>query len=297
MLHELLKRRQTRLSLALIGLFLAAALLGPLVCPWAPDTVDETHLLTPPLTGTHVLGTDQLGRDVLSRLLAGARVSLAIGFVVVVIASSIGVLIGAVAGSFGGALDAVLMRLVDIALCFPVTFLILSVIAVLEPSTLNIILILGLTAWMGQARLVRAEILSLKERDFVLLARAYGASRARIIRRHLVPNAAGPVIVTAIFGVASAILAEAALSFLGLGVQPPTPSWGNMLADARATLGVAWWQSLFPGAAIFLVLLALNGLGESARACLSDLHVPQLSKTGPREPSAGTDSRPALKDK
>jgi len=267
MLHDFLQKPQTRFGLILIGLFLAVAVLGPLLCPWAPDAVDETSLLIPP-SRAHWMGTDQLGRDVLSRLMAGARISLTIGFVVVLIATAVGIFIGATAGYFGGALDAILMRLVDIALCFPVMFLILSVIAVLEPSTANIILILGLTGWMGQARLVRAEVLSLKNRDFVLLARSYGASHSRIILRHLVPNAAGPVIVAAIFGVAGAILAEASLSFLGLGIQPPTPSWGNMLADARSTLGVAWWQSLFPGGAIFLILAALNSLGESARASL-----------------------------
>jgi len=268
MWHDLLRRKQTVFSLILLGCFLAAALIGPLLSPWQPDGVDNTHLLTPP-DRAHWLGTDQLGRDILVRLMVGSRISLTIGFVVVLIATAVGVTIGATAGYFGHALDAILMRLVDIALCFPITFLILSVIAVLEPSTTNIILILGLTGWMGQARLVRAEILSLKNREFVLLARSYGASHARIILRHLIPNAAGPVIVAAIFGVASAILAEAALSFLGLGIQPPTPSWGNMLADARSTLGVAWWQSLFPGAAIFLILIALNGLGESARTCLA----------------------------
>ncbi len=267
MLRNFLKKRQTRFGLILIGLFLAAGFLGPHLCPWQPDAVDEAHLLAPPSRG-HWMGTDQLGRDVLSRLMAGARISLVIGFVVVLIATAVGVFIGATAGYFGGALDAVLMRFVDVALCFPVTFLILSVIAVLEPSVTNIILILGLTGWMGQARLVRAEVLSLKNREFVLLARSYGASHGRIILRHLVPNAAGPVIVAAVFGVAAAILAEAGLSFLGLGIQPPTPSWGNMLADARSTLGVAWWQSLFPGTAIFAILIALNALGESARASL-----------------------------
>jgi len=267
MLRDFSKRKQAQFGLLLVGLFLAASLIGPHVCPWQPDAVDEAHLLTPP-GRSHWLGTDQLGRDILSRLVAGARISLLIGFVVVLIATAVGVLIGATAGYFGGGVDNVLMRLVDIALCFPVTFLILAVIAVLEPSTVNIILILGLTGWMGQARLVRAEVLSLKSREFVLLARSYGASHSRIILRHLVPNAAGPVIVAAIFGVAAAILAEAGLSFLGLGIQPPTPSWGNMLADARSTLGVAWWQSLFPGAAIFLILVALNALGEAARASL-----------------------------
>ncbi len=267
MLRDFLNRRQTRFGLILIALFLAAGVLGPHLCPWQTDTVDEARLLTPP-GRIHWLGTDQLGRDILSRLMTGARISLVIGFVVVLIATAVGALIGATAGYFGGAVDGVLMRFVDIALCFPITFLILSVIAVLEPSTTNIILILGLTGWMGQARLVRAEVMSLKNRDFVLLARSYGASHGRIILRHLVPNAAGPVIVAAIFGVAGAILAEAGLSFLGLGIQPPTPSWGNMLADARSTLGVAWWQSLFPGAAIFLILIALNALGESARASL-----------------------------
>ncbi|MFA5038946.1 MAG: ABC transporter permease [Candidatus Omnitrophota bacterium] len=264
------KKNRSKPSIALawgtglIGLLLILALLAPVLASFEPDSIDAEQLLSPP-SFQHWMGTDQLGRDVLSRFLFGARISLTVGALIIVIAGCLGILIGSLSGYFGGWLDQLLMRFTDIMLCFPVFFLILSVIALIGSSVFNIILILGLTGWMGLARLVRAEILTLKNREYILVARAYGASDARLILRHLVPNASAPIFVTMILGIASAILAESALSFLGVGIQPPTPSWGNMLNDARATLGVAWWMSLFPGLGIFCAILGFHLIGEGLR--------------------------------
>jgi peptide/nickel transport system permease protein len=191
-----------------------------------------------------------------------------VGFVAVGLATLIGLIIGAVAGFYGGWVDQILMRLVDLMLCFPTFFLILAVIALLEPSIWNIMVVIGLTNWMGVARLVRAEFLSLKEREFVVAARALGASDARLIVRHLLPNALAPVMVSATLGVAGAILTESALSFLGLGVQPPTPSWGNILTAGKDNIEIAWWLSLFPGLAILVTVMSYNLLGEGIREAI-----------------------------
>lgn len=232
-----------------------------------PGAIDIAQRLMPPGWG-HPLGTDDLGRDVLARILYGARISLLVGFVAVGIATLIGIIVGAMAGFYGRWVDALLMRFVDIMLCFPTFFLILAVIAFLEPSIWNIMIIIGLTGWMGVARLVRAEFLSLRGRDFVVAAQSIGASDLRLIFRHILPNALSPVIVSATLGVAGAILTESALSFLGIGVQPPTPSWGNMLITGKQTLGSAWWLSVFPGMAILLTVLGYNLLGEGLRDAL-----------------------------
>jgi peptide/nickel transport system permease protein len=181
---------------------------------------------------------------------------------------------GSIAGYYGGRIDSVVMRFVDIMLCFPAFFLILSVIAVLEPSIFTIMAVIGLTSWMGVARLIRSEILTLREREYVLASRVMGASDLWIVARHLVPNAIGPVLVSATLGVGGAILVESALSFLGLGVQPPTPSWGNILMDGKSTLGVAWWLTVFPGIFITLTVLSYNLVGERLR----DLLEPRLEK-------------------
>lgn len=232
-----------------------------------PGAIDITRALQSP-NWRHPLGTDDLGRDVLTRILYGARISLLVGFVAVGIATVIGIFLGALAGFYGRWVDATLMRFVDIMLCFPTFFLILAVIAFLEPSIWNIMIIIGLTGWMGVARLVRAEFLSLRERDFVQAARALGATDRRIIFRHILPNALSPVLVSATLGVAGAILTESALSFLGIGVQPPTASWGNMLIVGKQTLGTAWWLSAFPGLAILITVLGYNLLGEGIRDAL-----------------------------
>jgi len=227
---------------------------APWIAPYDPLEVNTKAVLLPP-SKAHPLGTDMLGRDVLSRLIYGTRISIKVGFVAVGIAVIIGTFFGALAGYYGGIIDAIIMRLVDIMLCFPSFFLILAVIAFLEPSIWNIMVVIGLTSWMGVARLVRAEFLSLKEREFVLAAKAIGASDIRIILVHLLPNAIAPILVSATLGIPGAILTEAALSFLGIGVQPPAPSWGNMLTAGKDNLEIAWWLSVFPGLAILLTLI------------------------------------------
>ena len=262
--------RTNRLALTGLGLVLALfvmALLAHWLAPYDPDFIDVRQILMPPSV-QHLLGTDTLGRDVLSRIIYGARVSLLVGFVAVGIATLIGVLVGSLASYYGRAVDQVAMRLVDLMLCFPTLFLILAVIAVLGPSIWNIMAIIGLTSWMGVARLVRAEFLSLREREFIMAARALGAGDARLIFRHLLPNALTPVMVSATLGVAGAILTESALSFLGLGVQPPTPSWGNMLTMGQANIEIAWWLSLFPGLAILVTVMSYNLLGEGIREAI-----------------------------
>ncbi len=262
--RRLLRNRLTVAGGLVIGLFFLVAAFPALFTSQNPDRIDVATILQPP-SGAHPLGTDDLGRDVLSRVVYGARVSMKVGFVAVGIATTIGLVIGLLSGFYGRWVDAVLMRLVDIMLCFPTFFLILSVIAFLSPSIVNIMAVIGLTGWMGVARLVRAETLSLKERDFVSAARAQGAGTLRIVFRHILPNALAPILVAATLGVAGAILTESALSFLGIGVQPPTPSWGNILTVGKNYIEFAWWLSLFPGLAILVTVLGYNLLGEGIR--------------------------------
>jgi peptide/nickel transport system permease protein len=266
-------KRFRRNKLGMAGLLMVMfmfliSFLAPILSPYAPARIDTDAVLLPP-SWDHPFGTDTLGRDVLSRMIFGARVSLKVGFVAVGIATIIGVVLGAIAGYYGGWTDTVIMRLVDIMLCFPSFFLILAVIAFLEPSIWNIMIVIGLTSWMGVARLIRAEFLSLRERDFVTAARATGAGDSRIIFSHILPNAIAPALVSATLGVASAILVESALSFLGLGVQPPDPSWGNILTEGKDNIQIAWWLSLFPGLAILFTVLAYNLLGEGIQSALN----------------------------
>jgi peptide/nickel transport system permease protein len=265
-------RRFSTNRFAVAGLVIIVALFiisfgAALITPYDPDAIDAWHVLLAP-SAAHWFGTDELGRDVFTRVIYGARVSLKVGFVAVGIAVLIGTVVGLFAGFYGGWTDSVLMRIVDIMLCFPTFFLILAVIAMLEPSIWYIMVIIGLTGWMGVARLVRAEVLSLKSRDFVLAARVLGASDRRIIFRHILPNALSPVLVSATLGVAGAILTESALSFLGIGVQPPTPSWGNILTAGKDYIEFAWWLSLFPGVAILVTVLSYNLVGEGIRDAL-----------------------------
>jgi peptide/nickel transport system permease protein len=252
---------------ALLALMTLASVAAPVLSRANPDEQRLTERLRPP-SGAHLLGTDDLGRDVAARLLHGGRVSLRVGLLAVLISVVLGTLVGLVAGYFGGWVDAVLMRAVDIVLCFPTLFLILMVIAFLEPSLTNVMAVIGLTSWPGLARLVRGETLSLRERDFIWAARGLGLSAPRVLFVHLLPHLAAPILVSATLGVGGAILTESALSFLGLGVQPPTASWGNVLANGKDYLHVAWWLSLFPGAAILLTVLSLNMLGEGLRDAL-----------------------------
>lgn len=261
------------LGLGIVLIMSALALLAPLLAPYDPFSLNLDAILLPP-SPEHLLGTDALGRDVFSRMLYGARVSLWVGFVAVGISLSIGVALGLVAGYFGGIIDELVMRGVDVMLCFPSFFLILAVIAFLEPSLANIMIVIGLTSWMGVARLVRAETLSLRTRDFVAASRLAGASSARLLLVHILPNALAPVLVSATLGVAGAILVESSLSFLGLGVQPPNPSWGNMLMEGKDVLEIAPWLSLYPGLAILVTVLGYNLLGESLR----DILDPRLKK-------------------
>jgi peptide/nickel transport system permease protein len=262
-------RRLFRDKLAIAGLvivlsFFALSILTPVIAPYDPSVIDVNNILAPPST-THFFGTDDLGRDVFTRMLYGAGISLKVGFVAVGIAVIIGAFLGAISGYYGGWIDIVIMRFVDIMLCFPSFFLILAVIAFMEPSIFNIMAVIGLTSWMGITRLVRAEFLTLKERDFVQAEKAIGASAPRIIFLHILPNAMAPVLVSATLGIAAAVLTESALSFLGIGVQPPTPSWGNMLTQGQNVLGIAWWLSFFPGMAILITVLGYNLLGEGIR--------------------------------
>ena len=254
----------TIFGLVVVAVMASAALFAPFIVRQDPGAIDLQNGLMPP-SASHIMGTDSLGRDLFSRMVFGARISLSVGFVAVGISLIAGVIFGSIAGYYGGWVDSVISRFIDIMLCFPAFFLILATIAVLGPSIWNIMIIIGLTSWMGVARLIRAEILSLKEREFVEAARAIGASDFRIITRHLIPNGIGPVLVSATLGVAGAILTESGLSFLGLGVQPPVPSWGNILTEAKSTLGIAWWITVFPGLAILITVLGYNLLGEGLR--------------------------------
>jgi peptide/nickel transport system permease protein len=269
-----------RNKLALIGgvvvvILVALALLAPGIAPWDPNRPDVRKILDAP-SKAHPLGTDQLGRDVLSRMLYGARVSLAVGFVSVGIATMIGIALGAAAGYHGGTIDALVMRLVDLMLVFPRLFLLLAVLAFLRPSIWTIMAVIGLTGWMSVARLVRAEFLSLKEREFVLWSQSIGASSFRTIWRHILPNAIGPVLVAMTLGIPAAILTESGLSFLGLGVQPPHATWGNILNEGKDAIELAWWLSLYPGFAILLTVLSYNLLGEGIRDALD----PRLRRSG-----------------
>ena len=248
-------------------LLFVVSLFAPWISPCDPNEINLHEVLSHP-SWAHLFGTDQLGRDVLSRMIWGAGISLKVGFVATGVAICIGVILGALAGYYGKWVDTVIMRFVDIMLCFPAFFLILAVIAILEPSIWNIMIVIGLTSWMGITRLVRADFISLKERDFVQAARVIGASDMRIIFRHILPNAMASVLVAATLGVAGAILTESALSFLGIGVQPPTPSWGNILTAGKNNIDIAWWLSLYPGLAILMTVLGYNLLGEGIRDSL-----------------------------
>jgi peptide/nickel transport system permease protein len=271
-------RELVRNKAALIGLLIllgvaASAIFAPLISPHDPLTQEITQRLktpawTDPAGRTYLLGTDHLGRDILSRLIFGARISLIIGLSAVAVAGTIGTLLGLVAGYRGGRVDDFCMRLTDTMLAMPFILLALAVIAVLGPSLRNIIFVLGISSWVSYARVVRAEVLSLRTREFVAATQALGSGGGRIVFRHLLPNVLTPVIVIATLEVARMIILESALSFLGLGVQPPTPTWGGMLADGRAYLSTAWWLATFPGLSIMLTVLGINLLGDWLRDVL-----------------------------
>ncbi|HEY8355306.1 MAG TPA: ABC transporter permease [Methylophilaceae bacterium] len=251
----------------IIASILLLALAAPLIAPYDPNAIDVKSILLPP-SSMHWMGTDGLGRDVFSRMLYGARISLMVGIVSVGIATLIGIILGSLAGYYRGWVDTIIMRLVDVMLSIPTFFLILAVIAFLTPSIWNIMIVIGLTSWMGVTRLVRAEFLSLRNREFVMASEALGAGDGRLIFRHLLPNSLTPIIVSSVLGVASAVLVESGLSFLGLGVQAPQASWGNILTDGKEYIEFAWWLSLFPGLAILMTVLGYNLLGEGLRDAL-----------------------------
>jgi peptide/nickel transport system permease protein len=240
--------------------------------PLSRPNLDTVHSEEVPKLGLYIFGTDELGRDVFARMLQGAWVSLSVGFVAVGISVLIGVFIGGIAGYFGQHrtfIDTLIMRFVDIMLCFPSFFLILTVVALLPASMYNIMIVIGLTSWMGTTRFVRAEFLSLREQDFVTAARALGVNHWRIIFRHMMPNAIAPVLVSATIGIATAILTEAGLSFLGFGVPPPDATWGNILSDGKDFIFDAPWLTYIPGVAILIVVLSFNLFGEGLRDILN----------------------------
>lgn len=266
----LLRRHPTAVAGAVVlAVVAAAALLAPVLTGFDPSAGGDlrTERLLPP-SAAHPLGTDRLARDVLTRVLYGARISLTIGLVAAGLAATLGTVAGAVAGFLGGVVDAVIMRTVDVVLAFPRLVLLISVVAVFRPSITVIVVVLALTQWPSTARLVRGEVLSLRERDYIVAATALGYSRRRIVLRHLLPNALGPVIVATTLGVGHTIVLEAGLSFLGIGVGPAVPSWGNMVAEGRDHLLDAWWLATFPGLAIVVTVLAINLVGDGLRDAL-----------------------------
>lgn len=252
-----------RAALAVVGFLWLVSAASPLVSSRASEIRLEDRLLPP--SGAHPFGTDDLGRDLFSRVVAATPLSLTIGLTAAAVSLSVGFLVGSLGGYFGGAVDLVLSRLVEVVLCFPVLFLLLALAAFLPPSPATVILAIGLTTWPGDARLARAEILKARDLDYTRAARAAGASTPRILFRHLLPNVLAPLLVSAAFGVAWAILAEAALSFLGVGLPAPATSWGGILSAAPTYIEQAWWMALFPGLALFLTVSAYNLLAEGLR--------------------------------
>jgi len=251
--------------LAIAAPFIAGSKSTPI--PFGPDDVDVANRLHPP-DAQHHFGTDELGRDVLARMLHGARVSLTVGLLATMMALVVGCFFGAIAGYYGGVADWLVSRLIEVVLCFPLLFLALAIVAFFGPSIWTIMIALGLTTWTSEARYVRGEFLRIREMEFAYAARASGARDSRIIFRHLLPNALAPVLVSASFGVAYAILTESALSFLGLGVPLPTATWGSILASAKQFIEYAWWLVVFPGVAIFLTVAAFNIIGDRFRDAL-----------------------------
>ena len=249
------------ISVSVISLF---ALLSPWITPYDSNAINVHAILLAP-SNVYWMGTDGLGRDVFSRMLYGARISLGVGVVAVGISTLIGVILGALAGFYRGWIDSVIMRVVDVMLSIPTFFLILSVIAFLSPSIWNVVVVIGITSWMGVTRLVRAEFLSIRQQEFVLASVALGSNHIRLILKHMLPNSLTPIMVSSVLGVANAIMLESGLSFLGLGVQAPLSSWGNILADGKEYIQFAWWLSLFPGLAILITVLSCNMLGDGLR--------------------------------
>lgn len=252
---------------SIVLFFIIVAVFAPLIATHNPAETNLQTIFLPP-SAEHYFGTDEIGRDVFSRVVYGTRISLFVGFIAVGISLIIGVILGLASGYYGGIIDSIIMRFTDIMLSFPTFFLILAVIAFLKPSLVNVMVVIGLTGWMGVARLVRAEVMSVKNREYITAAILQGLSHKRIMFKHILPNVLSPVFVTATLSIAGAILLESSLSFLGLGVQPPTASWGNILTDGQKNIINAWWLSFFPGLAIVFTALGYNLLGEGLRDLL-----------------------------
>lgn len=259
-------------AIVLLVVFLLVGIFAPWIAPHDPNLQNLGNRLQPPLSDNHLLGTDSLGRDVLSRLIYGSRISLIVGFSAVLLSAAIGVVIGLVSGYAGGWVDSLLMRVVDAWLAFPFLLLAIAIVAVLGRGLDNIVIALVITGWVLYARLVRGETLSLREREFVLSARGLGASPLSIMFKHILPNCLAPIMVVATLEIGVVIVTEASLSFLGLGASASEPSWGGMLADGRAYLTRAWWLATLPGLAIFAIVLAVNVLGDALRDALDPRH-------------------------
>jgi ABC-type dipeptide/oligopeptide/nickel transport system permease subunit len=269
-LRRLLRLRWGMAAAVVLLLIVASAVFAGWIAPHDPLLVNIRHRLAPPAwmeggSAEHLLGTDQVGRDLLSRMIYGGRVSLVVGITAVLMAASIGVLLGLSAGYFGGNVDWAIMTVINVMLTFPFVLLALAVIAVLGPSLANMILVLGVAGWPIYARVVRAETLAIREREFVLAGRALGMSHARLVFRQILPNLVSVIVVIATLQVAQVIILESFLSFLGLGIQPPTPAWGNMLGEGRVYMLNSWWIATFPGLAIFLTTLVINLMGNALR--------------------------------
>ena len=256
-----------------VAVVVLVALLAPVLAPHSLTAFDLAHRLAPPIwdergTWSHPLGTDTLGRDVLSRILYGARTSLGIAGIAVVLAALLGIVLGLVSGYAGSWADALIMRLAEVQLSFPYLLLAIAVMALLRPSLVNLVIVLVLRSWVVYARLIRVVTMSAREREFVVAARALGSRAARVLFRHIAPNVIGPSIIVSSFQLAELIIVESSLSFLGLGVQPPTPSWGGMVSEGRDYVGSAWWLSAFPGVAIAVTVLGANLFGDALRRSL-----------------------------
>jgi peptide/nickel transport system permease protein len=273
LLWRLVRRRTALFGLLVVLGVILAAVLAPLLAPFDPLEQDIGQRLREPgwqdaQGRVHALGTDHLGRDILSRIVYGSRIALVVGLAAVLISGVLGMVIGLVAGYFGGRVDDFLMRLADVQLAFPFILLAIAVIGVLGPSLRNIIVVIGVSSWVVYARVVRGEVLSIREREYVQAAVALGSRHGRVLRQHVLPNTFTPWLVVATLDMARVIVTESALSFLGLGVQPPTPTWGGMLADGRVYLSTAWWLATFPGLAILITVLGINLFGDGLRDTL-----------------------------
>ena len=264
---KIFKNKLTAIGLIIVLAFIFIALLAPFLAPYNVSTQDLNNRLVPPGKG-HIMGFDDLGRDILSRVIYGSRISLRVGIFTVTISTIFGIFVGSVAGYSGGRVDETIMRLIDILLAFPGILLAIAIISILGPGLNNVIIALCLVGWVSYARLVRGQILSIKENEYVLAAKALGASALRILAFHIIPNIISPVLIQATLGIAGAIVGEASLSFLGLGTQAPTPSWGSMLNDGRRFILNAPHMTTFPGLAIMLVVMGFNFLGDGLRDIL-----------------------------